>query len=551
MLAFTPRPDVLAPDRAHFDLRLAPGAARAIAIAIRPAVDHGLGGGESGPRPLIAPQRLRRRMERREDRWVEQAGRVTSSNPLLDRVLERSFLDLRLLRTRLHERRFFAAGLPWFGTLFGRDAATVALQTLPYGASLAADTLRLLARHQARETDEYRDAQPGKILHELRTGELAHLGAIPQSPEYYGTVDATMLFLILAGQYVRWSGDLALVRELRPNLDAALAWMEGPADADGDGYLDYTGRYGDGLVNQGWKDSGNAIVDADGTIAEPPIALCEVQAYAHWAWQECAGLFRALGDEAAADKLDDRAADLRARFGADFWSDALDCYVLARHGRGRRAEVVSSNAGQVLWGGLATPHQAARVAERLLRDDMFSGWGIRTLASTARAYNPMSYHLGSVWPHDNALILAGFRRYGQDVAALRVFDALFEAATKFRSFRLPELFCGFPREVTAHEPVRYPVACSPQAWAAGALPYGLGSLLGLEPDAGAGRLLVRRPRLPEWLTQVAVLALRVGDASVDLRFTRKPDGTRVDVDADVREGALRVEVGEGEPSSDA
>jgi glycogen debranching enzyme len=436
-------------------------------------------------------------------------------------------------------QHFFAAGLPWFGTLFGRDAAIVALQTLPYGPNMAAQTLRLLARFQAREADAYRDAQPGKILHELRRGELARLGAIPQSPAYYGTVDATMLFVILAAQYVRWSGDLAVARELRPHLDAALGWIQDATDADG--YVTYDGRYGNGLVNQGWKDSGNAIVDADGIFVNPPIALCEVQGYAYRAWRECAALFRSLDDADAADKLEERAADLHERFDADYWSDALGCYVLARHAGGR-AEVVSSNAGQVLWGGLAPPGRAAPVVARMMEDDMFSGWGIRTLASTARAYNPMSYHLGSVWPHDNGLILAGFRRYGHDDAALRLFDGLFDAASNLRSFRLPELFCGFRREDDTHAPVRYPVACSPQAWAAGALPHALWNLLGLSADAPAGRLTVRRPRLPRWLARVELNGMRVGEATVDLRFSRRDDGDAVDVDAKVREGEVAVEV---------
>jgi glycogen debranching enzyme len=348
-----------------------------------------------------------------------------------------------------------------------------------------------------------------------------------------------MLFVILAAQYVRWSGDLALAGELRPHLDAALGWMHRVANARG--YVAYHGRYSNGLVNQGWKDSGNAIVDADGAFAEPPIALCEVQGYLYRAWREAAQLLRALGDPAVAAELDERAADLRERFDTDFWSEELGCYVLARHAGGR-AEVVSSNAGQVLWGGLASPERAARVVDRLMADDMFSGWGVRTLSSTARAYNPMSYHLGSVWPHDNGLIVAGFRRYGHDGAALRIFNGLFDAASNLRSFRLPELFCGFPRQDDTHAPVRYPVACSPQAWAAGALPHALWNLLGLAADAPAGRLTVREPCLPGWLTRVELDGLRVGQATVDLRFCQRDDGEAVDVDAKVREGALAVEV---------
>jgi glycogen debranching enzyme len=299
-----------------------------------------------------------------------------------------------------------------------------------------------------------------------------------------------MLFLVLAAEYVRWSGDLALARELRPNLEAALAWMAGAPDSDGDGYLDYVGRYDNGLINQGWKDSGNAIVNADGSLPDPPIALCEVQAYAYRAWRQSADVFRRLGDETAAADAERRATDMRARFARDFWDPDLDVFLLARQSGGRPVAVVSSNAGQVLWGRLAEDAHAARVAERLMQPDMFSGWGIRTLSSAARAYNPMSYHLGSVWPHDNALILAGFRHYGLDDAAVRVFDAIFDAATQFRHYRLPELFAGYARAESVEEPVHYPVACSPQAWAAGAPLVFIRTLLGLEPDG-------RDPHLPD------------------------------------------------------
>ncbi|HXH82882.1 MAG TPA: amylo-alpha-1,6-glucosidase, partial [Candidatus Tectomicrobia bacterium] len=424
-------------------------------------------------------------------------------------------------------------------TLFGRDAATVGLQTLPYGCSMAADTLRLLARHQATSVDAYRDAAPGKILHEYRAGELADLGVIPQSRVYYGSVDATMLFLILLAEYVRWSGDLALARELRPNVDAALRWMAESADADGDGYLDYTGRYAGGLINQGWKDSGNAIVNADGTLAEPPIALCEVQGYAYRAWREVADLLRRLGDVAEAEALDRRAADMQARFERDFWDDSLGCYLLARQAGGRPVAVVSSNAGQVLWTGIASAEHARRVVDRLLAPDMFSGWGIRTLSSDAVRYNPMSYHLGSVWPHDTALILGGFTRYGHADAALRLFDALFDAATHFRHYRLPELFCGHARADDEQAPIGYPVACSPQAWAAGALPHALRALLGLEADALGGRLRIVDPQLPSWLAWVEIERLQVAGALVDVRVERTAGG-RIAVRPTVAEGHIDV-----------
>ena len=547
VLAFSPAPDRLTGRRAEFVCALAAGERREIGISITPCVEREQHR-EPG-RPGTPPTRVRRWLERLDQLWLARAAEVRSSNPLFDRVMLRALLDLRLLRASLHGRQFFCAGVPWFSTLFGRDAATVAIQTLPFGSATAGHTLRLLARYQANAIDAYRDAEPGKILHELRTGELARLGAIPQSPAYYGSVDATLLFLILVAEYVAWSGDLALARALRPNVDAALDWIDRFADHDGDGYVDYTGRYAHGLVNQGWKDSGNAILDVDGALPEPPIALCEVQAYCYRAWRQTAVLLRALDDGARAEDLERRAAALRARFERDFWSEELGCYVLARQAGGRPVAQVTSNAGQVLWGGIAAPARAARVAARLLADDMFSGWGIRTLSSASTAYNPISYHLGSVWPHDNALIAAGFCRYDQEGAALRVFDALYQAATAFRHYRLPELYAGYARSEAEARPVSYPVACSPQAWAAGAIPHALWNLLGLRAAALEHRLDVVRPRLPAWLDWLEIRDLRVGDARADVRFERRADG-RAEVAAEVRAGRLAVNPTETSPPAD-
>jgi glycogen debranching enzyme len=540
-LVFWPRPDHLTGQRAVYSWTLEPGAEHAFAVSVAPAEHprdkHRLPTTRAGAHPA----RLRQHLQKAEDIWLEGAAEVRSSNHLFDQVLRRSLLDLRLLRSKLDGKSYFAAGVPWFVTLFGRDAATVCIQTMPYGQSIARDTLRLLARYQAKRVDPYRDAAPGKILHEFRTGELADLGAIPQAPAYYGSVDATPLFVILLGDYVNWSGNLDLARRLRPNLEAALGWIERYADHDDDGYVDYVGRYPTGLINQGWKDAGNSILHADGSMPEPPLALCEVQAYVFRAWTQAAALLDALGDRAAAADLRGRAAALRERFERDFWSEDLGCYRLARAAGGRPVEVASSNSGQVLWGGIASPGRAARVAERLMAPDLFSGWGVRTLSSEAGGYNPVSYHLGSVWPHDNGLIAAGLRRYGQDAPALRIFATLFEAAAGFTGFRLPELFAGYARQGGESHPVRYPVACSPQAWAAGALPHVLWTLLGLRADALAGRLRVVRPVLPEWLDWVELVGVPIGPARVDLRFDRRRADGRVQVDARVRQGDLTVE----------
>ena len=539
---FRPTPSALDGECASWEWRLEPGDERVLTIALCPAERrHGM---RRRPKTRQGDDstQLRAWLERSERVWLASAADVRASDPLFDRVLRRSLLDLRLLRTQLHGQHFFAAGVPWFVTLFGRDAATVAIQTLPYGPSMARETLRLLARYQADRLDRYRDAEPGKILHELRLGELARLGEIPQSPAYYGTVDATPLFLILLAEYLNWSGDLELADRLRPQVEAALGWMARFADHDGDGYLDYVGRYGEGFVNQGWKDSGNAIVDADGEHVEPPIALCEVQSYAFRAWRQSAVVRRALGDAACADELERRAEEMRSRFERDFWSDELGCYFMARGRGGAPAAVVSSNAGQVLWGGIASPERAASVAERLFQEDMWSGWGIRTLAAGAVAYNPVSYHLGSVWPHDNGLIASGLCRYGQHDAALRILTALFEAAAGASEARLPELFCGYPRRQDEPQPVRYPVACRPQAWAAGAIPHVLWNLLGLRANALAGRLELADPRLPSWLEWLEIGGLRVGEAVLDLRFERADDRGRAEARWKLRSGELDVRV---------
>jgi glycogen debranching enzyme len=479
-----------------------------------------------------------------------------SDSLLLVRALERGMTDLRLLRSTLRGQIFIAAGIPWFATLFGRDSLIAALQLLPFAPEVARDTLRLLAGYQADHLDEWKDAAPGKILHELRFGEMARIGAIPHSP-YYGTVDATPLFLIGLARYVAWTGDLALFDELRDNVRRALEWIDGDGDSDGDGYVEYQSASEHGLVNQGWKDSGDAIIDEQGHIATPPIALVEVQAYVYAAKLAIADLFDRRDDHATAERLRREAAALRERFDRDFWVESIGCYAMALEARKEPLRVVSSNAGHALWCGIAEPARAAKVADRLMADDMFSGWGVRTLSEQCQGYNPIGYHLGTVWPHDNALIGAGLKRYGFASGACRIFDAISEAAGEFEHHRLPELWTGFSRATYA-TPIRYPVACHPQAWAAGALPFLLRHLLGIEPAALDKRLLIRRPTLPGSLDWIEVHGIRVGggDTSVDLRFERKTTGAHearvrvlgvqgeVDVQVDdAGDAASRKEVG--------
>lgn len=538
-IAFGRPPDQLDQERATFRWTLAAQQEEVVELEITPRA-----GGQARDQRVGRSRDAssERRHERSAEIWLGRATGCVSSNELFDRVMERAMLDLKLLRSRRRSRHFFAAGVPWFATLFGRDAAIAAIQTLPYGCRVAHDTLHLLASLQAVDHDVYRDAEPGKILHELRSGELARAGAIPQSPAYYGSVDATALFLILLTRYVRWSGDTGVLTSLGPALDAALTWLDQHADHDGDGYHDYVGKFEHGLVNQGWKDAGNSILREDGSLPEPPIALPEVQAYAYRAWRELAALYRDVGRPRP--ELDHRAEEMRVRFERDFWSDRLGSYVLALERGKRPIEVISSNAGQVLWGGIASAERAGLVAARLMAPDMFSGWGIRTISSQARAFHPVGYHLGSVWPHDNAMIAAGLRRYGCDAEAMRIFDAMAEAAMGARDERLPELFSGFERGAGEVRPVDYPNACRPQAWAAGTLPHLLWTMLGLAPDALAGRLIISRPRLPKWLDRVDVTGLGIGSSSVDLRFERSGEDGLAEVRTTNREGDLEVGVRE-------
>jgi glycogen debranching enzyme len=470
---------------------------------------------------------IRKSLEDEEKRWFSHHTRIGSDSLVLRRLVRRSLRDLNMLRTCLDGDEFFAAGVPWFVTLFGRDSIITSIQTLMFDRGIAEQTLRVLAKYQGQKVDEWRDEQPGRILHELRVGELAHAGEIPYTP-YYGTIDATPLFLILLGEHANWSGSLALFDELRDNAERALSWMFEYGDLDGDGYLEYESSSKEGLINQGWKDSGDAIVNANGKLARPPIALVEVQGYEWMALISMAGLFRRAGDSNRATQLENRARDLRTRFNKDFWMKDDGCYALALQDDKSQCAVVSSNAGQALWTGIAENDKATSTASRLMKEDMFGGWGIRTLASSESRYNPIGYHLGTVWPHDNSIIAAGFRRYGLDDDVKQIFSSIAHAALTFDNYRLPELFAGFSRDRFG-VPVHYPVACHPQAWAAGSIPFLLQTMLGVSAEAFDRRLRVVRPILPDVAHHVIVRGIRVGDASADLRFQRTSHGVAVDV----------------------
>lgn len=537
---FDPPPDKRHGTTAEFAVCLRPRGEQRIDVALVIAESKDRPPRRSAPDPTDF-SRLESELERETQSWMAHVTQVVTNGSALDQLMERSFRGLRVLRTHLGNETFFAAGVPWFVTLFGRDSLITAYQMLAYNPLIAEQTLRLLAKYQGTKEDQWRDEQPGKILHELRVGEMANLDAIPHTP-FYGTVDATPLFLMLVAEHAAWTGSLNLFDELRGPIDRALSWMDIYGDRHGEAYLAYTSRSKDKLINQGWKDSGDAIVTAAGEIAVPPIALVEVQGYGYAAKLGIAALFERAGDRGRADGLIREARRLRERFNRDFWMEDEGCYALALQADGRQAAVVSSNPGQALWTGIADQDKAERTIRRLMAGDMFSGWGIRTLSSKERAYNPIGYHLGTVWPHDNSIIAAGCRRYGQGQETLRIFHGLFDAAYHFHAHQLPELFCGFDRK-QYEIPINYPVACHPQAWASGTLPFLLTTLLGLKPEAFEKRLRIRRPLLPDFLDRLELRRLQVSGAIVDLAFRRGAEG--VDVEVMKLQGELDIEVDKG------
>jgi glycogen debranching enzyme len=428
------------------------------------------------------------------------------------------------------------AGIPWFSAAFGRDAIVTAMQMLWVDPEIARGVLSYLAANQATTIDAAADAEPGKILHEVRHGEMAELGEVPFR-RYYGSIDSTPLFVMLAGAYHERTGDIATIRRLWPSILAALGWIDRFGDRDGDGFVEYGRMSPDGLLNQGWKDSQDSISHADGRLAAGPIALCEVQGYVYAARLAAARLAEHLLEPALALDLEARAAALKARFEADFWCPDLDTYALALDGEKNPCRVLASNAGHALMTGIADPDRAAQVAAQLMGSRLFSGWGIRTLGAGEARYNPMSYHNGSVWPHDNALIALGLGRYGMRQAAARLFESLFDASIYIELRRLPELFCGFQRR-RGQGPTGYPVACSPQAWAAATPLALLQACLGIGFDPAEHTILFERPTLPRFLDEVVLRGLSVGSGRADVMLRRVGDEVAMNVLA--RSGRVRV-----------
>lgn len=455
------------------------------------------------------------------DGWHRSNTELRTDNEFFNTAYRQAVTDLKALTVVHQGRPIVTAGIPWYVAPFGRDAAITGLQTLMVNPQIARDALRFLAAYQGRKFDDWTEEEPGRILHELRRGEMAACNEIPHVP-YYGSVDSTPLFLVLLGETYRWTGDLELVRELLPHAEAALDWVDRWGDKDGDGFLEYERRSPRGLTNQGWKDSGDGVAFPDGTLPEPPIALIEVQGYVYDAKIQMADIFAALGDFERSGRLRAEAAALRQRINDAFWMEERGYYALALDGEKRRVPTITSNPGHLLWSGVPTPDQARRMADMLLGDEMFSGWGIRTLARHQPIYNPLSYHNGTIWPHDNSLIALGLARYGLRRQAGLVLDSLFDAALHFRYLRLPELFCGIWRGET-DAPVAYPVSCSPQAWAAGALFPMIQGVLGIVPDARERMLRLVQPQLPQRLRFLDLLDMAVGGSRITLQFNRHGD----------------------------
>jgi glycogen debranching enzyme len=531
-LAFYPAPKKLTTARAAFELTLKPHETRR--IFVRSGVPSGADREWSG-------RLFYRRMRAARQALRESSARAASiegSNSVFNEVVRRSVSDLYMLMTDTPQGPYPYAGTPWFSTPFGRDGIITALMTLWLDPTIAKGVLGFLAATQATTVEPERDAEPGKILHEMRHGEMANLREVPFG-RYYGSVDATPLFVLLLGKYFDRTGDLETVRSLWPNLEAALEWIDRYGDRDGDGFVEYFRQTKDGLANQGWKDSYDAIFHRNGHPAEGPIALCEVQAYVYGAKRHAATLAAALGRQAHADALAAQAEQLRERFEEKFWCDDLSVYALALDGDKRQCQVVTSNAGQVLLTGIASAERAERTARTLLSPAIFSGWGIRTVALSEARYNPMSYHNGSVWPHDNGLIAMGLARYGHKQAAAQVFGSLFDAASYMELRRLPELFCGFVRR-QRNAPTQYPVACTPQAWAAAAPMCLLQATLGLELLDQTCEVAFYRPLLPHFLDHVHLRNLRLSRGSVDVLLHRH--GKDIAVTVTHREGDAIVVV---------
>ena len=466
--------------------------------------------------------------------WRRGTTQIDTANKLFDLSLGRSIDDIYILRQPTPKGFGLAAGLPWYAAVFGRDSAVTALQALPFMPQVARETIEVLAAYQGQKSDVFKVEESGKIMHELRLGELARIGQIPHSP-YYGTVDATQLWIMLLCQYFNWTGDLEFVAELWPAVKAAVGYLDKEADQGG-GYIFYHPSPG-GLINQGWKDSDDSIMHTDGMLAEAPIAVAEAQAYLYAARIQLAHLAEVIGQRQFSKKLRSDAELLKDMFQKDFWMTTERYVCLALDAHRHQVSVISSNAGHALWSGILDDDKAHAVADRLMKPDMYSGWGVRTLSNDVVAYNPVSYHNGSVWPHDNAIICEGMRLVGRGNDMLKIMDGIVAVSLAGTEHRLPEVFCGFDR-VGSLKPVDYPVSCSPQAWAAGSLLHMIKTCLNFQPDAINRCLKIVDPALPEWIGNISIRGLKIGNATLDIAFESQHGSTYAKVLR--KTGALKV-----------
>jgi glycogen debranching enzyme len=531
LLEFTPAPSLLTVAGARFDLALGPR--QEVVWTVTAACERQ----RAAPRVLSFDD-ARTEAEADLERSSAWAGHLRTSNGQVNAWVNRAISDLHMLATELPTGPYPYAGVPWFNTPFGRDGIITALECLWLRPALARGVLAYLASTQATQVVPEEDAEPGKILHETRNGEMAVLHEMPFG-RYYGSVDATPLFVVLAGAYYERTADRAFIEALWPHVAAALDWIDRYGDRDSDGFVEYSRQSAAGLIHQGWKDSDAAVFHADGSPADGPIAVCEVQGYVYAARRAGAALAALLGRDKQAAALTRQAEALRQRFERAFWCEELSTYALALDGDKRPCRVRTSNAGLCLFGGIAEPDRAPRVAETLLGPDSFSGWGVRTVAACEARYNPMAYHNGAVWPHDNALIAQGLARYGLGEATLQIWTGMFRAGTYFDLHRMPELFCGFA-QAPGEGPVLYPVACAPQAWAAGSVLLLFQACLGLEINGPNRHVSFTCPRLPASLGELRIHNLQVAGATVDLLLVRHEDDVGVNVLR--REGNVRVTV---------
>lgn len=520
---FEPGPATLEAGRASFHFTLEPNAEKELEVLIS-------GGCEQTAVRSVRPARFDDALAQRRSEIAQlDSGwaTISASNESLNLLLRQSAADLTSMLRYAPDGTFMMAGIPWFATLFGRDSILTALFTLPFNPAITVGTLKALAGLQGSEVNQRRDEQPGKIVHEIRAGEMAATGEVPFG-RYYGSVDATPLFLWLLGRYVATTGDLSLADQLWSNVEQALEWIERWGDRDGDGYVEYLRQTPRGLSNQGWKDSFDAISHADGRLARPPIVLCEVQGYVYAAYGAIADIATRLGRRAMADRLHERAAALKSSFVRDFWLERERTVALALDADKKPCRVIASNAAHCLAAGLLDPHWGEAVAERLMSTEMFTGWGVRTLSSKERRYNPMSYHNGSVWPHDNAIAAAGLARLKGHRGVVQILDGLLQAALQLKTGSLPELFCGFPRDERLG-PVPYPVACHPQAWSAASIFMILQAMLGVEVIGLDHKLVIDSPAMPAWLDWLKIESLKVGEGSVSLLVRRTPEVPAIEI----------------------